>query len=419
MNSRMKTMPTRIATLILALLVLAGCTYTTRHPRPLPIFKPAMKTTVKTPSTVKKDPAYVDELTPQELQAAIMAFADTSNSRLTEAAMAIEALGTPQARLTSARMMVYNTASNIEIASGPFPGVALLDMVVLSTLRRMTWEDYWTPQVFGDAAQPVVDTLKGIEKEAWELAAKVMDPEQEEELMRVIRQWRVKYPDIHAVNYVRFDDFGELGLKPSMRSINEPGGLFDSVKEAAMVAQDMKIAIDRAFYLASRMQLLLNFQIKLAYLEMLFQPEADGIIDATQDAMDISDRFADIAEDMPEDIREEASILMAEMFREVERQSNNTLAQAFHGVTEWQDEMITNVMTNISKEREAAINQAVAGLVEQQAVLFTRVDDLVNKSGGEMEETLNHAFMLAAMLIVLFFVLLTLYKLFVTKPRQR
>ena len=387
--------------------LLAGCAVTPRRMQPVPIFAPE-------PQAGHSE--HSDELTPRELQAAIMAFADTTNSRLAEAARIIENLGTPQARLTAARMMVYNTASHIEIAAGPYPGIALLDMMVINTLRRMIWDAYWVPEVFGEQAAPVLLLMLEIEEDIWTLAAKVMTPEQMEEVRRVIRQWRKKNPHSLNVNYVRFDDFGELGLKPSMRNMNIPGGLFDSVKEAAMVAQDMKVAIDRAFYLVSRMQVLLNFQAKLAYLELLFQPETNGIIDSTKQVMGISERYAEIAENLPEDARANAAILMEEMFENIEGQTNSTLKLALEGMTSWQSQTINDVMVNISKEREAAINQAVSGLVDQQSMLFDRVDDLVNKSGGEMEQTLNHAFLLGVLLIVVFFVLLTLYRVCVVRP---
>ncbi len=86
-----------------------------------------------------------------------------------------------------------------------------------------------------------------------------------------------------------------------------PGGLFASVKQATMVAQDMKVAIDRAFYLMSRMQLVVNFQVKLAYLEIMFQPETNGIINQAEQMSDITQRYAEIAEKLPREFGQETS----------------------------------------------------------------------------------------------------------------
>ena len=359
------------------------------------------------------------DISPQELQAAVMAYADTTNTLMGEAAEIINEIGTPQARLTAARMLVFNISSNVEIASGPYPGVALLDMTVVATLRRIVWEEFWIPKVFGDAGKPTLDIVREAEIDIWEIVSRIMTPEQAEELKRVIIAWRQKYPNKISVNYVRFEDFGELGLKPSMRKLITPGGLFASVEEAARVAQDMKLSIDRAFYLVSRMQLLVTFQIRLAYLEMIFQPEINGLITTTEKVAGLSEKYYELADSFPQKMGKEVSLLINQLFSNLDKQRDKTLDKALAGMTIWQEEVITDIMKNISLEREAAIKQALTGLIKQQEDLFGRVDSLVNQSGGEMEQMLNHAFMLGALLIVIFFVLLTMYRLFVVRPSIR
>lgn len=399
-------MKLQLPILLIALLFLFGCGggRSVNSPQtPKPFF--VTKTT--------KEIENPEHMGPQELQAAVMAYADTTNTLMGEAAAIIDAIGTPQARLTAARMLVFNLSSNTEIASGPYPGVSLLDMTVIATLRRMVWEDFWIPQIFGEEGKPALAIIVEAERDIWEVAERIMTPTQIKELKRVIMAWRTKYPNKISVNYVRFEDFGELGLKPSMRKLIAPGGLFASVEEAARVAQDMKLAIDRAFYLVSRMQLLVNFQIRLAYLEMVFQPEANGLITSTEQMVGLSERYADIAENLPTEISTEASKLINQLFVNLSKQRDETLNKALTGMTTWQDDVIHDVMLSVSVEREAAINQAMAGLIKQQDVLFDRVDELVDQSSGEMEEMLNHAFMLGVMLIVIFFVLLTLYRIFI------
>ena len=405
------------AILLLTLALLSGCgigsspnTY-----RPTPIFTSKSAPQGRTQSTAEE----IDELDPLELQAAIMSFADTTNTRLAEVATMIESIGTPQARLTAARMMVYDLASNVEIAAGPYPGISLLDMIVVTSLRRMAWEDYWIPKVFGEQAGPALTVFRGVEKEIWDLAARIMNEEQLNELARVILVWRERNPDKISVNYVRFDDFGDLGLKPSMRRLTVPGGLFASVKEATLVAQDMKVAIDRAFYLISRMQLLVNFQIKLAYLETMFQPESEGIITTTDKLAGISERYAEIAEKLPRELGDEASRLLAQISGDLNQQREAAISQTLSGITAWQDAMVTDVMTNVSRERQAALGQALEGLRTQQRELYEQVTAVVEKSHNDLEETLDHAFVLGLLLILAFFVALTAYKLLVSRPLGR
>ncbi|QGY38858.1 hypothetical protein GM415_01450 [Pseudodesulfovibrio cashew] len=355
---------------------------------------------------------------PLELQAAIMSFADTSNARIAEAAAALEEIGTPQARVTAARMMVFDVSSNVEIAAGPYPGMALLDLIVVTTLRRMVWEDFWLPR-FGPEAEKAMEQFREMEEDVWEEASRVMNAEQMAEMRMIIEAWRAKHPKQVAVNYVRFSDFGELGLKPALRRLDQPGGLFASVQAAALVAEDMKVAVDRAFYLMSRMQLVISYQVELAYLELLFQPEVNGLINETENMTSLGERYAEIAEKLPEELRTESSKIVNQLFTQLAQNSDRTINTALTGLTQWQNQAIVGIMENISKEREAAINQAIAGLVLQQNELYQRVDRLVDRSSSELERSMDHAFLLGLLLLGAFFLLLTLYKVFVARPLDR
>lgn len=376
--------------------------------------KYAPHTTAFIPTNSVSSTQSLEPVGPLELQAAVMAFADTSNSRLAQAADHIDRIGTPQARLTAARMLVFDVSSNVEIAAGPYPGIALLDMIVITSLRRMVWEEFWIPR-FGEPAEVVLEAYKESEEDIWEIAAKVMTREQLDEVARVILAWRTKYPKQISVNYIRFDDFGDLGLKPSMRRLIVPGGLFASVKEATLIAQDMKVSIDRAFYLMSRMQLVINFQIKLAYLEMVFQPEAEGLLDTSKKMIGVTERYAEIAENLPKEIGKEAAGLMGLLFTDLAKNRDETISSVLTGLTQWQNTTINEVMTNVSTEREAALKQVIEGIVQQQNDLYKQVNTLVDKSGNEFEETLNHAFILGVLLILVFFVALSLYKMLIAR----
>jgi len=64
-------------------------------------------------------------MTQEELQFAIMAFADNFGAKVTEASIKLENQATtPDARLAASRMKVFSVASAVGIASGPYPGPA-------------------------------------------------------------------------------------------------------------------------------------------------------------------------------------------------------------------------------------------------------------------------------------------------------
>jgi hypothetical protein len=132
-------------------------------------------------------------------------------------------------------------AAAYHIAATPYPGAALLDMLVLVTLNRMVWEEYWVPKVYGQLAADMVTMLRKLEGDIWALAAEVLTPTQRQELRDVLRAWRDKYPDKIGVSFIRFSDFGELGRKPSLEQARKAGGLLAPIKQATQAAEEIRL----------------------------------------------------------------------------------------------------------------------------------------------------------------------------------
>ncbi len=127
------------------------------------------------------------QLSRKELQAALMSFADTFNVTINQAVTIMaDQLDTPDARLAASRMKVYASSSAVDIVTGPYPGIALLDMLVFVTLSRIVWEDYYLAKHFGKPAEIVVKALKMLETNIWSIAAKVLTAGQQEDLKALI-----------------------------------------------------------------------------------------------------------------------------------------------------------------------------------------------------------------------------------------
>jgi len=150
-------------------------------------------------------------VTRAQIQTTLMDFADRFASSVATYASDFEnELTSPKARLTASRLRFYPLASAFQIAPGPDPGVALLDMVVLVTLSRIIWEEHWRPQVFGDPAEVMVKGFQKLEANIWSIAERVLTQEEEKELRALILEWRRSNPEERGVTFVRFDDFGKL-----------------------------------------------------------------------------------------------------------------------------------------------------------------------------------------------------------------
>jgi hypothetical protein len=251
------------------------------------------------------------QMTQEELQAAVISYADRFIAIVGQAAFKFEKeLPTPEARLIASARKVYSLSAVTEIAAGPNPGAALMDLIVISTLNRLVWEDYWRPQVFGMPATIIVDAFKKMENDAWHLASKVLTPQQLEELKDLILDWYADNPDQHAVDYIRFSDFGDLGKKPYLKEIQKPGGLLAPIQEATQAADEIRMTSERAMFLLSKMQIIAGFQVEMVYKQLVMQPEVVNVLDNITKFRETGERFGTLFEKLPEEIAGEREALM-------------------------------------------------------------------------------------------------------------
>ena len=161
-------------------------------------------------ASTKEEKEVPASMTLPEIQGAVMSFADTFGAMVGDFATILENQATSaQGRINAAKMRLWGISSVLQIASGPYPGVALLDMVVLTTLNRIVWEEFWRPKVYGEQADLMVDALRKLEADIWGIAAKVLTTDQQKEMRELILEWRKKNPSqcavVHFVVHRCFD----------------------------------------------------------------------------------------------------------------------------------------------------------------------------------------------------------------------
>jgi len=241
------------------------------------------------------------------LQGMLMGFADTFATRYVDAINVLLEQESSRKRIWAARTKFYIAASAFDIASSGYVGIGLLDMVVLVTLSRMVWEDYAQPEMYGDLALMVVKTLRESEEEAWDMAARILTPEELKELRALIYEWREKNPGPQGVAFIRFDNILELvGPDSLLQKETQSGGLFAPVTEATRAVDEVRFTAERAMYRLSRMQATLNFQIEMLYHDLATEPEIRQILS------DIAG-FRDTVERLPAQISEERENLMRDL----------------------------------------------------------------------------------------------------------
>src|SRR4051812_24097803 len=109
-----------------------------------------------------------------------------------------ERLGTDSGRQEVLRIKLLIGSSLVSVVSGPNPNVNLLDLVSLTTLTRMSVENYWTKKTNGPVFEPWLATSRVLETNAWDLAARFLRPDQVNELRQGIEQWYARTPEVHT-----------------------------------------------------------------------------------------------------------------------------------------------------------------------------------------------------------------------------
>ena len=115
-----------------------------------------------------------------------MSYADRFASIITQALEDYETLNPPpQARQVILSDLVYSLSSVYTIAAEPNPQVGLLDLVSVTTLGRIIYEDNMRRK-YGKSTEVLATGFRQMEKDIWGIAAKVLTSEQRGEFCQLI-----------------------------------------------------------------------------------------------------------------------------------------------------------------------------------------------------------------------------------------
>ncbi|HEY8945407.1 MAG TPA: hypothetical protein VIM73_14150 [Polyangiaceae bacterium] len=208
-------------------------------------------------------------LTQIEMQESIERFTGEFLDRITQSLETASEGQTPEVqREVLRRVLVYSSAI-LDIASGPLPEVNALDLVVFVRLSRKVFERHWLPEVFGERARPMLESLMTSEQRAWDLAGRVLSEKQLHELASLIDDWERAHPEQIRVEAVRLQQFAEHAGRVADERRRDASGLLGSVRSATQAADRALLLGERAMFLAHRMPFLLRLQTRLGAQEVL------------------------------------------------------------------------------------------------------------------------------------------------------
>jgi len=353
-----------------------------------------------------KEPAQ-PQINQKAIQEGVMSLADSWVSGVSQGYQSFESQlqESPGLRVSAKQMKFAAMSSAVEIAIVPYPGRALLDLMVLSSLSKDIWERHWL-STYGAPAQQLADTYSALEKEIWDFAAKFASPEQRDELRSLIDRWLADHPEATAANFVRFSDFGSLRNVPALVEATKPGGWLSTLRSAADTANQMQEFSERALYLTMRMQALIATRLELSVAESLSFPEINQLFNDVSGFRQVAEDYAVLIEKLPSDLTKEIDTLITDSLVKVAEEREAILT----AVSIEREAALNQILEGISQERSAALVQTLEGLETERDAVLKTITAVVLWSDLQAKAMFNRVFVLVGCLVLLYFLLRLVYR---------
>ena len=277
--------------------------------------------------------------------------------------------------------------------------------MVLSSLSKDIWERHWL-STYGAPAQQLADTYSALEKEIWDFAAKFASPEQRDELRSLIDRWLADHPEATAANFVRFSDFGSLRNVPALVEATKPGGWLSTLRSAADTANQMQEFSERALYLTMRMQALIATRLELSVAESLSFPEINQLFNDVSGFRQVAEDYAVLIEKLPSDLTKEIDTLITDSLVKVAEEREAILT----AVSIEREAALNQILEGISQERSAALVQTLEGLETERDAVLKTITAVVLWSDLQAKAMFNRVFVLVGCLVLLYFLLRLVYR---------
>jgi hypothetical protein len=254
---------------------------------------------------------------PQEsvshIQSVVMGFADSYVDRLAQMCDDIaNESPTPAVRAQIGRNLSSAATAVYSIATEPNPLLAMSDMAVLVTLRRIVLERYWitfTPERLRPRA---IEEARAVEAEVWAMTERYLTPVQVSQLRTEIAAWVEANPSQNFVNRIRLGDLAARSASEFKGQSSSTSSIFGllmidplaGIDPARREIEQTRMMAERVFFFMKRMPQLLAWQTEQVAYEFAATPEADKTLAATGDFAQTARQLSKFMEDFPEERRQ-------------------------------------------------------------------------------------------------------------------
>ena len=204
------------------------------------------------------------ELT-QELQRFTTRFTD----RVAQAVEVLEHSPSQEVRDEALRKTLGYISSAIEIATGPYAEIDLLDMVVFVRLCRTVLDKHWIPTLYGEDGRELSEAFARSEAEITDIAQRALGALRSEHVASLVDAWLADNPAQVRVEGIRLADFASGAARAAADRMLEARGILSSAKTATEAANEAMLLAERALFLLHRMPSVWRVHARLAARDIL------------------------------------------------------------------------------------------------------------------------------------------------------
>lgn len=393
------------------------------------------------------------EYKPAEMQQDVRNFADLYRQTVAAACDQIIVAADDDAdlRRRAQAAKINGATAMYDLAIDPVPASAMLNSVVLVTLQTNYLKRHGEAH-FGEHAPALIDRANFLQEEAFKICARAMNGEQRTELLNMANQWSEANPDVREFWYVRLDDL------PGVQAGVTVTGLIDNLTDLPMnfinkfnpfastgesVTEAQALA-ERMSWLGPRLMILAQWRAEAVVYDSIANTRLP-------EALELGNRFATVAEDLPDTLNQQREALVADL--NDNQETLNGLLTTTEALAAEADNLFTTVdqimarVENIHTNSIAAkandppkdpnappsrpfdITEYTAALVELNQVvndantLLTNADSATSEAALDarlavVESTVRHLILIAAIAVLVVGLLIVLAVKFIPARRS-
>jgi hypothetical protein len=159
-----------------------------------------------------------------ELTHELQRFTTRFTDRIAQATEVLEHSPSQRVRDEALRKTLGYISSAIEIATGPYAEIDLLDMLVFVHLCRTVLDKHWIPTLYADEGLELSDAFAKSETEISDIADRALGASRTEDVMSLVDAWLADNPKQVRVEGIRLADFASGAARAAAERMLEAKG---------------------------------------------------------------------------------------------------------------------------------------------------------------------------------------------------